>query len=127
MQDGAGVGSEKSHARIPSLQGVLLAPTSSRFLTDFDQLPANISPRFRPFLTGSAPQTEFDVTYSKQTTAPFLTGSRTAIKRSAFRSVFPGFSTEHFSAHRRNSLQGSIADVSPVAGKPRMQAPAGRL
>jgi hypothetical protein len=30
------------------------------------------------FLTGSAPQTEFDVTYRKQTTAQFLTGSRIA-------------------------------------------------
>ena len=34
----------------------------------------------RPFLTGSAPQTEFDVTHSKQTPKKFLTGSRTAIK-----------------------------------------------
>jgi hypothetical protein len=30
------------------------------------------------FLTGSAPQTEFGVTYRKQTTAQFLTGSRIA-------------------------------------------------
>jgi hypothetical protein len=41
---------------------------------------ATDSPRARPFLTGSAPQTEFDVTRSKQTPENFLTGSRTAIK-----------------------------------------------
>jgi hypothetical protein len=35
---------------------------------------------FRPFLTGSAPQTEFAVTRSKQRTGKFLTGTRTAIK-----------------------------------------------
>jgi hypothetical protein len=33
-----------------------------------------------PFLTGSAPQTEIDVTCSKQTTEKFLTGARTHIK-----------------------------------------------
>jgi hypothetical protein len=37
----------------------------------------------RPFLTGSASQTESFVTRSKQSTAPFLTGARTAIKESA--------------------------------------------
>jgi hypothetical protein len=36
---------------------------------------------FRPFLTGSAPQTEIDVTLSKQTTEKFLTGARTAFSR----------------------------------------------
>src|ERR1700733_393048 len=40
----------------------------------------SISSHSAPFLTGSAPQTEFAVTHSKQTTAQFLTGSRTAIK-----------------------------------------------
>jgi hypothetical protein len=35
-------------------------------------------PRQMQFLTGSAPQTEFDVTHRKQTTAQFLTGSRIA-------------------------------------------------
>ena len=39
-----------------------------------------ISVRKRPFLTGSAPQTEFDVTRSKQTTEKFLTGARTHIR-----------------------------------------------
>ena len=41
-----------------------------------------------PFLTGSAPQTELAVTHSKQTTAPFLTGSKTAIKESRSRNQF---------------------------------------
>ena len=35
---------------------------------------------FAPFLTGSALQTEFAVTHSKQSTGKFLTGARTAIK-----------------------------------------------
>ena len=34
----------------------------------------------RPLLTGTAPQTEFTATYSKQTTEKFLTGARTAIR-----------------------------------------------
>jgi hypothetical protein len=52
----------------------------------------------RPFLTGSASQTESPVTHSKQTTVPFLTGARTHIKE---------FANPHFSApenlllHRR--------------------------
>ena len=37
-------------------------------------------PAFRPFLTGSAPQTKPDVTHSKQTAEKFLTGARTHIK-----------------------------------------------
>ena len=40
----------------------------------------SISPRFSAFLTGSVPQTEIDLTHSKQTTENFLTGSKTAIK-----------------------------------------------
>jgi hypothetical protein len=42
-----------------------------------------ICPAFRPFLTGSAPQTEFGVTHSKQRTEKFLTGARMHIKGSA--------------------------------------------
>src|ERR1700735_5148943 len=37
-------------------------------------------PGFRPFLTGSAPQTEFDVTHSKQSIGAFLPGATTASK-----------------------------------------------
>jgi hypothetical protein len=46
--------------------------------------PAAATVDFRPFLTGSASQTETAVTHSKQTTAPFLTGARTAIKQFRF-------------------------------------------
>src|SRR6202046_1741686 len=41
-----------------------------------------------PFLTGSASQTEIDVTRSKQTTEKFLTGARTAFRRSAAVLIF---------------------------------------
>jgi hypothetical protein len=40
----------------------------------------SFSEAIRPFLTGSAPQTEFDVTHSKQTTEIILTGARTHIR-----------------------------------------------
>jgi hypothetical protein len=40
----------------------------------------NIAPRQMQFLTGSAPQTEIDVTCSKQTVKKFLTGARTHIR-----------------------------------------------
>lgn len=42
-----------------------------------------------PFLTGSGPQTEFDVTRRKQTTEKFLTGARTAIKDLVAQQVQP--------------------------------------
>lgn len=41
-----------------------------------------------PFLTGSASQTEFDVTPTKQTMGKFLTGARTAIKVAQSRAEF---------------------------------------
>ena len=41
---------------------------------------AAVRDAIRPFLTGSAPQTEFDVTHSKQTSGKFLTGARMHIK-----------------------------------------------
>ena len=43
----------------------------------------------RPFLTGSASQTEFGVTPTKQTTEKFLTGARTHIKDLAIRRTLP--------------------------------------
>src|ERR1700735_378707 len=68
-----------------------------------------------PFLTGSASQTEIDVTCSKQTTENFLTGARTAIKQIEFL----------LSAHRifrpstaRNTGRGAhrtTADAPPLA------------
>ena len=41
-----------------------------------------------PFLTGSASQTEFDVTPTKQKVGKFLTGARTAFKVAQFRPEF---------------------------------------
>jgi|ERR1700693_615006 len=38
----------------------------------------------RPLLTGTTPQTEFDVTCRKQTTEKFLTGARTHISETRF-------------------------------------------
>ena len=52
----------------------------------------------RPFLTGSASQTESPVTHSKQTTAPFLTGARTHIKEFANPHFF---APENLLLHRR--------------------------
>jgi hypothetical protein len=40
----------------------------------------SLAANFRPFLTGSVPQTEFDVTHSKQTSEKFLTGARMHIR-----------------------------------------------
>ena len=80
----------------------------------------------RPFLTGSASQTEFAVTHSKQTTAPFLTGSRIVTKPLGSGIVFHSVSSEHFATHRRISLQDSIAKPRLVTGRPRMHAPVGR-
>ena len=61
----------------------------------FSQFLVRIDRHFRPFLTGSGSQTEFDVTHSKQTTAQFLTGARTHIKESECRSGFsPLFAAE---------------------------------
>jgi hypothetical protein len=80
----------------------------------------------RPFLTGSASQTEFAVTHSKQTTAPFLTGSRIVTKRLVSRIVFHRFSSEHFLTLRRISLQDGIAQPRLVAASPRMHALVGR-
>ena len=66
-----------------------LAPRSNRELStnrcscNFHLSGALLSqdlPRQGPFLTGSGPQTEIDVTCSKQTTEKFLTGARTHIK-----------------------------------------------
>jgi hypothetical protein len=78
------------------------------------------------FLTGSRMQTEFAVTHSKQTTAPFLPGSRIVTKHLVSRIVFHPASSELFSTRRRISLQDAIAQPRLVAGSPRMHAPVGR-
>ena len=78
MQDGSGVGRKKSDARKPSLQRGLFASATLPVLNGFDQDPANIHCCSPAFLPGSGLQVECDVTYSKQTTAPLLPGSRIA-------------------------------------------------
>jgi len=78
MLGGAGVGRKKSDARVPSMRCGPSAPTTLAFLNGFDQDPANIHLCFLAFLPGSGLRVECDVTYSKQTTAPFLPGSRIA-------------------------------------------------
>ena len=78
------------------------------------------------FLTETRSHSEFIVTHSKQTTAPFLTGSRIATKRQVSRIVFRRVSSEHFPTHRRISLRGRIARLGSVASEPRMHAPVGR-
>jgi hypothetical protein len=78
------------------------------------------------FLTETASHSEFTVTHSKQTTAPFLTGARTVTKRLVSRTVFNPVSSELFPTHRRISLQDGIAQPKVVAGSPRMHAQVGR-
>jgi hypothetical protein len=79
------------------------------------------------FLPGSGLQVECDVTHSKQTTAPFLPGSRIVTKRLVSPTVFHPVSSELFPTRRRISLQDGIARIRLAAGDPRMHAPVGRL
>src|ERR1700735_391266 len=75
----------RAFARVldPGVTNVNFGPFQTGFLGAFF---ATNSVRPRPFLTGSAPQTESSVTHSKQTIRPFLTGARTHIKEFRFRS-----------------------------------------
>jgi hypothetical protein len=83
------------------------APGSNRELStnlcgNNSQLPPLPLPQIckwsRPLLTGSAPQTEFDVTYRKQTTEKFLTGARTHIRETRFCAKMNGQTNEEKSA-----------------------------
>src|SRR5277367_4372992 len=78
MQHGAGVGRRKSDARIPSMRRGVSAPATIPVLNGFDLDPANTHRCFLAFLPGSGLRVEYDVTSSKQTTAPFLPGATTA-------------------------------------------------
>jgi hypothetical protein len=78
------------------------------------------------FLPGSGLQVESVVTHSKQTTEPFLPGSRIVTKRLVSRTVFHPVSSELFPTHRRISLQDGIAHNRLVAASPRMHALVGR-
>ena len=61
-------------------------------LTKMTQLSRPKRPWFSPFLTESAPQTEFALTHSKQSTEKILTGARTHIKDFQ---VLPIYSTKY--------------------------------
>jgi hypothetical protein len=78
------------------------------------------------FLTETRSHSEFIVTHSKQTTAPFLTGARIVTKRLLSRTVFHSVSSEHLPTDGRISLQGRIARLGSVASEPRMHALVGR-
>jgi hypothetical protein len=67
---------------------LLSARTASQIPCSLDQDSVKISKWSRPLLTGSGSQSEFDVTYSKQTTEKFLTGARTHISQSRFRPIY---------------------------------------
>jgi hypothetical protein len=78
------------------------------------------------FLTETRSHSEFIVTHSKQTTAPFLTGSRIVTKPLGSGIVFHSVSSEHLPTDRRISLQDGIAQPRLVAASPRMHALVGR-
>jgi hypothetical protein len=104
-----------------------IAPRSNRELsTNRCRGNSHAVNRILTFLPGSGLREECDVTHSKQTTAPFLPGSRIATKRPVSRIVFRRVSSEHFRTDRRISLQGRIAQPRLVAGSPRMRALVGR-
>ena len=64
----------------PALPSALHVLTSSKIAPSTTLTGSAVRPAFLPFLTGSAPQTEFPVTHSKQKVGEFLTGARTAIR-----------------------------------------------
>src|SRR5580704_4535031 len=67
---------------------LLSARTASQIPSSLDQDSVKINQGSRPLLTGSGSQSEFDVTYSKQTTDKFLTGATTHISQSRFRPIY---------------------------------------
>ena len=68
----------------PSSNRELPTKRNSQSSQVLSPIPPQIHKWSRPLLTGSAPQTEFDVTYRKQTTEKFLTGARTHIRETRF-------------------------------------------
>src|ERR1700735_659596 len=82
--------------------GILRRPTIPSFPATREP---SISSLPAPFLTGSAPQTECDVTHSKQTAGTFLTGARTAFRPFRF--------SRDFSAHPFASTAKSFVRSRP--------------
>jgi hypothetical protein len=79
---------------------------------------------FRPFLTGSAPQTEIDVTLSKQTTEKFLTGARTAFRRHQVSRDFRRNCTRGTRVAVHGSRRPPATSHSPLTTAFRYNAPA---
>jgi hypothetical protein len=77
-------------------------PDLAFILKSLEQVPINTRRRILAFLTGSASHSEFDVTHSKQTSAQFLTGARTGIKRSVCCTRFRCFSLPKLQSASRN-------------------------
>jgi dTMP kinase len=96
------------------------AGSSARaFACALSRVPMNVD--FEPFLTGSAPQTEFAVTHSKQTTETFLTGARTAFKRTD--NEFPRSPHRPFRPAPRNTGRGPRRTTSNRAASRPLPSP----
>ena len=72
----------------------------------------------RPLLTGSAPQTEFNATRSKQTTKKFLTEARTHIRIFEF-STFTTQNLVQLIQRLLSAIAGLPADAEPSDNRPR--------
>ena len=82
----------------------------------------------RPLLTGTAPQTEFDLTRRKQTTEKFLTGTRTHIRIfnfSPFTTQNPSQLIQRLPAHLEEKSSEYSAGVNSLLS--RLPAVAGRF
>src|ERR1700689_880520 len=113
MQRGAGVGGRKTGARTPTAQRGLSASATMAFLNGFEQDPTNIHHRLLVFPSGTGSHIEFAVTYSKQMTAPFLTGART-----------PQFGSQTLSrnvhCHARSSIANALSNREVELLEPRL-------
>jgi hypothetical protein len=75
----------------------------------------------RPLLTGTAPQTEFDVNCRKQTTEKFLTGARTHISNFTFSKNFVTQIAPKFATRRSHRKVGSLGEKAE--GRCRAEGP----
>jgi hypothetical protein len=89
------------------------------------------SREFCAFLTGSGSQIEIDVTHSKQTIAPFLTGSRTACFDSPRTAIYPPKSSQPEQKKARPSQEGRavvqgpnlLTEITSIAADSRAEIP----
>jgi hypothetical protein len=68
----------------------------------------------RPLLTGSALQTEFGLTYRKQTTEKFLTGARTRISETRIRAKMTAESTEKMIEETNEEMSAGISKMKAI-------------